>query len=173
MTDARPIITIKNLKVNATLSEETTCYSATIYVDGKKFGETGNDGHGGCDRILSCAPGVTRADFAALDDRIAATYPRIIYGEDKTDLGPCNLEWLVSGLIEDAEWVRDYRRAVKGKVLFTVPGETGVSQIKVKPPHTEAQYLAHIAQKYPGAVILNALPEDEAVKLFRENVKVR
>lgn len=171
MTPDKPVITIKNLKVNDTLSEETTCYSATIYVDGVKFGETGNDGHGGCDRILSCAPGVTRADFDKLDERIAATYPRIVH--DGTDLGPCNLEWLVSGLIEDAQWAKDFRRAAKGKVLMITPGEKGVSSLKVKPPHTLAQYIAHARTRWPGSTILNDLPEDEAVKLFRENVTVR
>jgi hypothetical protein len=41
-------IELKNIKVHERLSEETACFSATIYVDGKKAGEVTNRGCGGC-----------------------------------------------------------------------------------------------------------------------------
>ena len=40
-------ITSKNISHNERLSEETNCFSATIYIDGKKAGEASNHGHGG------------------------------------------------------------------------------------------------------------------------------
>jgi hypothetical protein len=40
--------TLKNLKVCEWASEETTCFTATLYVDGKRVGECSNDGQGGC-----------------------------------------------------------------------------------------------------------------------------
>lgn len=40
-------ITIKNLKISKFMSEETTCFQAVVYVDGKKAGMAQNDGHGG------------------------------------------------------------------------------------------------------------------------------
>jgi len=40
-------ITIKNLKVIKALSEETLCFTATVYVDGKKAGTASNRGFGG------------------------------------------------------------------------------------------------------------------------------
>lgn len=42
---------LKNIKRAAFASEETHCYSATVYVDGKKVGEVSNQGHGGPDRV--------------------------------------------------------------------------------------------------------------------------
>lgn len=42
--------TLKNLKVCEWASEETTCFTATMYVDGKRVGECSNDGHGGAHR---------------------------------------------------------------------------------------------------------------------------
>jgi len=42
--------TLKNLKVCEWASEETTCFTATLYVDGKRVGNCSNDGHGGCNR---------------------------------------------------------------------------------------------------------------------------
>ena len=43
-------IELKNISHYARGSEETPCYNATVYVNGKKTIEVGNDGHGGCDR---------------------------------------------------------------------------------------------------------------------------
>lgn len=42
-------IELKNVQINHTLSEETFCYTATIYVDGKRAFEASNHGHGGPD----------------------------------------------------------------------------------------------------------------------------
>lgn len=43
-------ITLKNVKVIKSMSRETLCYTATIYVDGFKAGTCENDGSGGCAR---------------------------------------------------------------------------------------------------------------------------
>ena len=41
-------VQLKNIKVNLAFSEETTCFMADIFVNGKKAGYCKNDGHGGC-----------------------------------------------------------------------------------------------------------------------------
>ncbi len=41
-------ITLKNFKHAAFASQETYCFEATVYIDGKKAGTASNDGHGGC-----------------------------------------------------------------------------------------------------------------------------
>ena len=46
MTD--PKLELKSVKVHQAMSEETLCFSATIYVDGKQAGAVTNRGHGGC-----------------------------------------------------------------------------------------------------------------------------
>jgi hypothetical protein len=40
--------TLKNIKVCEWASEETTCFTATLYMNGKRLGEVRNDGQGGC-----------------------------------------------------------------------------------------------------------------------------
>ena len=40
-------IKLKNLKVIKSMSEETLCFTATVYVDGKKAGTASNRGFGG------------------------------------------------------------------------------------------------------------------------------
>lgn len=44
-----PKIEIKNVKYAAFASEETHCFSAVVYIDGKRAFGVKNDGHGGCD----------------------------------------------------------------------------------------------------------------------------
>jgi hypothetical protein len=41
---------VKNISHYARGSEETPCYNATVYINGKKAVEVSNDGHGGSDR---------------------------------------------------------------------------------------------------------------------------
>ena len=41
---------LKSIKHTAWASEETHCYQANLYVDGKPVAVVSNDGHGGCDR---------------------------------------------------------------------------------------------------------------------------
>jgi len=40
-------ITLKNIRYNERLSEETHCFSADLYIEGVKAGEASNYGHGG------------------------------------------------------------------------------------------------------------------------------
>jgi len=44
-------ITLKNVKINETFSEETTMFMADVYADNKKFAHAKNDGRGGCSYI--------------------------------------------------------------------------------------------------------------------------
>ena len=41
---------VKNISHYARGSEETPCYNATVYINGKKAIEVSNEGHGGSDR---------------------------------------------------------------------------------------------------------------------------
>lgn len=41
-------IELKNVKVNEAFSEETTCFMADVFINGKKVAHAKNDGRGGC-----------------------------------------------------------------------------------------------------------------------------
>lgn len=47
MTSNKPKITLKGLKIAKFASEETLCYEATVYIDGKALCIASNQGHGG------------------------------------------------------------------------------------------------------------------------------
>ena len=40
-------IEVKNIKINKMFSEETICFKADVYINGKKIAYAENDGHGG------------------------------------------------------------------------------------------------------------------------------
>lgn len=43
---------LKNVKVHEDMSEETTCFSATLYANEKKVATCKNDGRGSCTDIF-------------------------------------------------------------------------------------------------------------------------
>ncbi len=52
----KPRVEIKNLKYAAFASQETSCFEATIYVDGKRFCTARNEGSGGPDAYDALPP---------------------------------------------------------------------------------------------------------------------
>ena len=58
-------ITLKKVKVFEGMSEETPCFTADVYQDGKLIAHAKNSGHGGCNDI-SPANGVMAKDVAFL-----------------------------------------------------------------------------------------------------------
>lgn len=67
-------IDVKNISVNLANSEETHCFSAVVYVDGKKAFAVRNGGHGGPD-IVDRIPGYTGPDEAAVDQWLKDNRP--------------------------------------------------------------------------------------------------
>lgn len=82
-------ITLKNLKIHNDMSQETPCFSATIYADGKSAGKVWNEGCGGCNnyhwddpqlgkRIEEWAEAQpTKFQFEKLDDIISRLMTRM------------------------------------------------------------------------------------------------
>jgi hypothetical protein len=58
---------IKKLKYNESMSEETPCFSADLYEDGKLVAHIYNRGMGGCNEVMP-ANGLTHKDVAHIDN---------------------------------------------------------------------------------------------------------
>lgn len=66
---------LRSLNIHDDISRETLCFSATIYVNGKKVGSVLNDGQGGCHTY--------EWDDRALGERIEAwAYAQTEFGLD-------------------------------------------------------------------------------------------
>lgn len=109
---------LKNVKINRTLSEETLCYSASLYVDGRKVADVSNRGHGGPTDILFI-PGVHEA--RALNT-VKGTQT---YGDTVFD-PRASLEITLDEMAEDSDVKKTARRqATKTKSPIIVYAEDG------------------------------------------------
>ncbi len=153
-------IELKNIKHAAFASEETNCYRASLYVDGKKIGEVSNEGRGGPDRFQGDTAAFARADEWCRTNLPKWSLPEFSDKEYETDL-----EHHFGSLLETWQYTRDYKRAIKTKVLLIYPDKPGVYEIKHR---GQAERIVEKLQaQHPGIRILNTLPLDEAVALFR------
>jgi len=58
-------LSVRNVKLHEDMSEETTCFSADVYKDGKLIAHAKNSGHGGCNDYYP-AKGVMPKDIGYL-----------------------------------------------------------------------------------------------------------
>lgn len=162
-------IELRNIKHAAFASEETLCYSATLYADGVKLGEVSNDGHGGCD-MFHPAPGKSWADYNAADARVKAEHPPL----DMTAYGMAepmaqSLECLCATIVEQEQERKRLARMLKASLLFfkTPPTGEGAALYSIKLKGHPASAAALVVKRgNPDAVILNGMPEAEALALL-------
>jgi hypothetical protein len=155
-------IELKNIKHAAFASEETHCYSASLYVDGKKIGEVSNDGHGGCDRFHG-----DRAAFARAEAWVADNHPPAF--EIDGEPVPMSMEILCGDLVNKWLLQQDLRKTLRGALLFTKPGTNGLFQAKAR-GGVKPQHYGEIRRRHPGAVVLNEMPFDQAFEIFEKAV---
>lgn len=158
----KPTIELRKIRTFAGMSEETHCYTADLYVDGAKWGEVSNEGHGGPDNFHGIG-GKNWADIKTLNERIAATYPQVeCFGTMLTE----SLEMLCGGLVNDFLTDRDFTRAMGRKVMFIGSDKPGIRYYPVKKGFTFEQVAAHARAKHPTARLLVDMPRDEAKAAF-------
>ncbi len=133
-------IELRRITYNARLSDETSCYAADVWVDGKKRGTVSNSGTGGPDRI----------DPRELEYEInayAKTLPPVKTGDGYV-LEQC--ADLIFGELLDRHIVgKALKRQLAKKTIFVRDG-----------------HLWQGTPKGPDAVVLNSLPFDDAINLY-------
>jgi hypothetical protein len=114
-------IELKNVKYAAFNSQETHCFSATVYIDGIRSGTVSNEGHGGPDSFEPYSLQKTL-------DAYAKTLPRVdlsdMFNDGKVHTIPSSAEILIGNLMNAYLEDRDLKRLCAKKVLFKIPGET-------------------------------------------------
>jgi hypothetical protein len=98
-------VSLKNVKHYPTLSEETNCFTAVVYFDGKKVGECENRGYGGA---TICR--FTSREKEVEVEAYCKSLPNIIYGEHTFD---SNLEFVLDKCFEDWISEREEKRMQK------------------------------------------------------------
>lgn len=163
MTDNR--IQLKNVKFAEFASEETFCYSASVYFDGKRVATVKNDGHGGADYQYPTDDDGWRELCDYVDQLPAETIDAPWEDEGISTMQP-SVESVCHGLVADWLIDRDIKKALRGKVAFYEGEWTG--RYKYYPTKTRSaeEVTYHIRTKHPEAVILNELPQEQLRTLF-------
>ena len=171
-------IELKSVKTMPSLSKDSNAYTAKLYVDGEFIAVVGNEGNGGCDRVYDKGRKGSLGDAMRAYDAACLRYLREAAPVNTSEEGEPpvmeneSLEDACGGIIERGMIVKEIARLTrKSIVLFTdglpKPGEHApLSAYRLEnPAHLEAAK-ASILAKHPGGLILNGLPEDEAVKAY-------
>lgn len=96
-------VQLKRLQVHARLSEETTAFTADVWIDGKRVGYAKNDGHGGETFVHVTNPTLATALREYGDARVPDQYKTFTPGD----------AWIIDGLVEEALVAKDLARVVK------------------------------------------------------------
>ena len=157
---------LKNIKHTSWASEETHCYQASLYVDGKPVAIVSNDGHGGADRDYAHPKfkGEYRATMAEVHDYFKSL-PNTP-SEWFADGLPQKLEYWCADQVNDWLAARELRRMMRTQILFQKEGEeeAGVFGTKYYPPKTDGNF-------WRGRRILNDMPFDEALAIWKETAQ--
>ena len=156
---------LKNIKHSEFASEETFCYEATLYVEGKPFAQVSNDGKGG-------------ADYLYRDDRFLdgeawnKCYALVkIHCADKFrwELGDGwregSIETACHELMADHLIRKDLNKALK-EPCYLDNNQIVSYNVSSKRPNIFDQIRRQLEK--PDLVFLNELPKDEAFKMFKE-----
>jgi hypothetical protein len=160
-------IELKNIKYSEFASHETSCYEATIYIDGKKAGIVENDGRGGCDNVVPW-------QLAQEIDAYAKTLPPVVSKWIDPDTGkPAEMEQTHETIFGDIliDWLhaKDLKRAMSRCVMFT--REDGrVYQATSMKKDALAKYLSEskLKEALKAKEILNLLPFGKALEIYKQ-----
>ena len=166
---------VKNLSHYARGSEETPCYNATVYINGKKAIEVSNDGHGGMDRqdsypeVLDFHPTkriVTLANEWCVKTFGQGSFDFMSDGEKETCTYDIDLEHHCHD--ELYKWLdtKILKKDLKKQYLFVEKGQ--LMGYKKKANDTDTAFKHFFEKNHPNEKCLNFLPFDDALKLFKE-----
>lgn len=175
-----PRLELKSIKVAAFASEETHCYEGILYLDGKKAARMSNEGRGGPDMVTLVDAWARRYDELSTEIRAILEDTGYIaeFEASMRDMGlPDYSADNKSGLALLESWAGEevnkhlmgklMRRELNRAVLILDGGE--IWNLKYKGKRKPDEDLFKQARfTRPEGIILNDLPFDEALVLFRD-----
>lgn len=127
-------VELKNLKIHDDMSEETTCFSASIYFDGKKIGTVQNKGRGGSHNYY-------------WSDNEAGRRLNEWAKAQPTEFEFDKLDQFIDGLIDKAEILAQLKRWVKKATIFRLKGDKPGEWRMVKKGYV-LRVVAFLTKKY-------------------------
>ena len=161
-------IEMKNISYYKRGSEETPCYNATVYINGKKAVEVSNDGCGGSDRQHTYPE--SEFNLREIDKWCVAKFGQSTweYGGQtySTDL---DLEHYCHDELYKHLDTKLLKRNMKNNIMFfrdendIKNGQYTLAKIQ----NNIGGLMAYIKDKYPKCFILNEMPLEKALETFR------
>jgi hypothetical protein len=163
-------IELKNIKYADFASHETSCYEATIYINGKRVGLVDNDGHGGTDMV-------TPWEVAKQIDEYAKTLPKIVCSFNDPETGKLaeieqNHETIFGDILADWLRAKDLKRAMAKRILF-IKDDGKIYETKTMPATDLKVHLnqTRLQEILKATAILNKLPFDKALSIYKQGVQ--
>jgi hypothetical protein len=130
-------IELKSIKISEHMSEETTAFTADIFVNGVKVGYAKNHGHGGSTDYHALE---MKRDIIARAEAHCLTLPPIKYPEVKGMRAfeiPMDLENFIDQLVEDEIKKKEFKKLEKkmvNSIIWGIPGGASYSIVKFNKP---------------------------------------
>jgi len=156
-------LTLKNIKHSEFASEETHCYQAGVYVDGKPMIDVSNDGHGGCDNQHPIKP-FTYKDIEKVNKWCCDNLPKWKYDNKENDT---DLEMWCGEEVNKFLTSKVLKRSMKRKILTLENNKIYETSYKGTKAITR-DLLIKFINKYPDKQILNVMVFTKALNLYRK-----
>ena len=181
MSESQSRITLKSIKHTEWASQETHCFQAVIYLDGKRALNVENDGRGACNNYWGIKDQTKSEELEMLTkctkygaDFIKANRDLTmeVDGEtiDMSDMPESELlDWLIADLVNEHLCLKEMKRCLKKKIFFFDGEDKKIYSFNLKPT-TEA--MSSCKRNYSDKdhwVYLNDVSEQEAFKLWRKS----
>ena len=139
-------ITLKAVKIHQDMSEETLCFSASLYWNGKRVGSVSNRGCGGCNDYHYDSPAIRKE----IRDWVEA---EPVFWKDGSECTFEKLDCIVSQIVHEEDEKKWLKNQMRNKVLFRLEGddEDSMRTFKLK-PHTRERIHKHIFDTYDNVV---------------------
>lgn len=161
---------LKSFKHFPSMSQETNCFSAVLWIDGAKFCPISDRGFGGEIELSA-----NWKDIEPIDEWCKANLPKWgseYSGKDDMETG---LQLYLSQLVEDKICEKDFKKHWKSKIILIDPYKKGAYSTIKKPAFESAKeyddFLQEVARRYPTDYVLNLIPEDKARILWLDHHK--
>lgn len=161
---------LKNVKYAAFSSEETHCFTATLYLNGKRFCTVDNDGRGGPNRYT---PFNNYTDNE-LHDMISEINKELDKIKEPVSWDPNilmgrNLEIVVGELMNDYLTRLQLKRVLK-KIAYFDPKDDGVYTMPAsrKPTKANLELIKKAKWWNKDNILLNELPADKALEYLKK-----
>ena len=148
---------LKNIKYFASMHEETPCYNADIFINGKKAIHVSNRGHGACDDIYAYPSfGLTQNGLKEFEQYLAK-----LQGDDFEPID----SWCHDRLYEYLDF-KKLKRDFKTKFVC-VDIDTNELYAYEKKGHSDLAFQKFMDKNHPNDTCLNFLELDLAFKFFK------